>query len=126
MLLALGDPAGRTAWTVASPDGREFAVFLAPDDAAEHADRGSVRVTDAGCPHRGGPMVEGRVRDGEVRCPWHWYRFDLDTGQCRTTDQHRLGVYPVVERDGAWFAEVGEPPPVLSWAERLRAHAQGE
>jgi nitrite reductase/ring-hydroxylating ferredoxin subunit len=116
MLVALGDPAGRTAWTVSSPDGREFAVFL--------PDAGSVRVTDAGCPHRGGPMVEGRVADGEVRCPWHWYRFDLDTGECRTTDAHHLAVYPVLERDGAWFADVGEPAPVLSWSERLRAHAR--
>lgn len=119
MLVALGDPAGRSAWTVTSPDGREFAVFAGPD-------AGSLRVTDAGCPHRGGPMVEGRVADGEVRCPWHWYRFDLATGACRTTDAHELGVYPVVERDGRWFADVGEPPAVLSWSERLRAHARGD
>lgn len=119
MLVALGEAAGRTAWTVTSPDGREFAVFAGPD-------AGSVRVTDAGCPHRGGPMVEGRVADGEVRCPWHWYRFDLATGACRTTDAHELGVYPVVERDGRWFADVGEPPAVLSWSERLRAHARGQ
>ncbi|MDL5158506.1 Rieske (2Fe-2S) protein [Actinomycetospora termitidis] len=118
MLVPLGDPAGRSAWTVESPDGRQFAVFLLDD--------GSVRVSDAGCPHRGGPLVEGRVRDGEVRCPWHWYRFDLDTGECRTTDQHHLAVHPVVERDGELDADVGDPPPVLSWSERLRAHAQGD
>ena len=116
MLLDLGDPAGRSAWTVTADDGREFAAFVLDD--------GSVRVSDARCPHRQGPLVEGRVRDGEVRCPWHWYRFDLDTGACRTTEQHELVVYPVVTVDGRPHADVGEAPPELSWSERLRAHAR--
>ena len=49
------------------------------------------------CPHRGGPLCEGRVvglvsssepgelsveRDGEiVRCPWHSWEFDIATGE---------------------------------------------
>ena len=39
MLLDLGDPAGRTAWTVSADDGRTFAVFALDD--------GSYRVSDA-------------------------------------------------------------------------------
>ena len=58
-------------------------------------------------------------------CPWHWYRFDLDTGACATNSDYRLATYPIVERDGQWFADVGEPPVARSWAERLRAHARG-
>ena len=114
----LGDAAGRTAWTVTAPDGRAFAVFLV--DGAHH-------VTDALCPHNGGPLVQGWVRDGPALvCPWHWYRFDLVTGACTTTPQYRLGTYPVVDRDGELFAEVGTEPAVLTWAERLRAHARGD
>ncbi len=116
MLVDLGDPAGRSAWTVTADDGREFAVFALDDH--------SLRVTDAQCPHRRGPLVEGRVRDGEVRCPWHWYRFDLTTGACHTTDQHQLGVHPVVVVDGRPHADVGDAPEQLSWSERLRAHAR--
>lgn len=116
-LVPLGEAGGRDAWVVRSDDGRSFAVF--PVD-------GGLRVTDAVCPHNGGPLEQGRVRDGRVVvCPWHWYRFDLDTGACETTPRHRLRTYPVIERDGVRVADVGEPALALSWAERLRAHARG-
>jgi nitrite reductase/ring-hydroxylating ferredoxin subunit len=114
-LVPLGDGPG-DAWEVRAEDGRRFAVF---------AVEGGYRVTDARCPHNNGPLAQGWVRDGEtVVCPWHWYRFDLDTGACQTQPSYRLATYPVVERDGRWFADVGEPPAPMSWAERLRAHAR--
>ncbi|GAA2547848.1 Rieske (2Fe-2S) protein [Pseudonocardia hydrocarbonoxydans] len=117
-LVPLGDAEGRDSWVVGAPDGRRFAVFRVD---------GGLRVTDAVCPHNQGPLDQGWLRDGRVVvCPWHWYRFDLDTGECETTPQHRLGTYPVVEHDGARFADVGAPPAERSWADRLRAHARGE
>ena len=115
MLLPLGDGDGPRE--IVAPDGRRFAVL--PGDGAVH-------VTDALCPHNGGPLAEGRVRNGRVHCPWHWYAFDLETGACRTAERYRLGVHPVVQRDGRWYADVGEAPVRRSWAERLRAHARGE
>lgn len=115
-LVPLGDGAGPRV--VTASDGRRFAVFPTDDGP---------RVTDAVCPHNKGPLEQGWVREGRTLvCPWHWYRFDLDTGECTTTPQHRLGVYPVVERDGVACADVGEPAAEPSWAERLRAHARGE
>ena len=117
MLLDLGDPAGRSAWTVTADDGREFAAFALDD--------GSLRVSDAHCPHRRGPLIEGRVRDGEVRCPWHWYRFDLDHRRVPHHGSAPAGVHPVLMVDGRPHADVGEAPPEqLSWSERLRAHAR--
>ncbi|MET0740757.1 MAG: Rieske 2Fe-2S domain-containing protein [Candidatus Nanopelagicales bacterium] len=114
-LVALGSPAGRTAWTVT--DGvRRFAV---------HVVDGTVYVTDAACPHRGGPLAEGRVRDGAIVCPWHWYAYDLGDGRCRTTDDLTLRTYPVLEVDGELVTDVGEPPPIRTWADILRAHAVG-
>ncbi len=117
MLVPLGEPEGGPR-VVEAPDGRRFAVF---------PDAGGFRVTDAACPHNGGPLEQGWVRDGETLvCPWHWYRFDLATGRCTTQAQYRLGVHPAVRRDGRWYADVGEPPAPRSWSERLRAHARGE
>jgi nitrite reductase/ring-hydroxylating ferredoxin subunit len=110
-------PPGASAWLVRAADGRSYAVFDVDGDC---------RVTDAVCPHNRGPLEQGWVRDGRiVVCPWHWYRFDLDTGACATNPQYRLGTYPVLERDGARFADVGDPPAARSWADRLRAHARG-
>jgi nitrite reductase/ring-hydroxylating ferredoxin subunit len=99
-------------------NGSAYAVFA---DDPDH-----LRVVDAACPHRGGPIVEGLVRDGAVVCPWHWYTYDLDTGECRNARRYRLRCYAVVERDGASFAVIPRQPRQLSWAERLRAHARGE
>lgn len=113
-----GDPvAGEGARLVRADDGRTFAVFVVD---------GRYRVTDPLCPHNRGPLVEGQVDGGVLRCPWHWYRFDLGTGSCATQPALRLGVYPV-RRDGdGWVADVGERPVAMSLSQRLRAHARGE
>jgi nitrite reductase/ring-hydroxylating ferredoxin subunit len=114
----LGEANGRDAWVVRADDGRSFAVFALEDGP---------RVTDAVCPHNQGPLEQGWVRDGQiVVCPWHWYRFDVDTGACETTSQYELGTYPVREHDGVLVADVGDPPRALSWSERLRAHSHGD
>lgn len=118
MLLPLGEAAGRTSWTVESGDGRVFAVFVV--DGEHH-------VTDARCPHNKGPLVEGVIRDGKTLvCPWHWFRFDLRTGECANLRMYDLRVYPVVRRDGALYADVGEAQAARSMSERLRAHARGD
>src|SRR5262245_29249951 len=41
---------------------------------------GSYYAIDNTCPHRGAPLAEGFVEQGEVTCPWHGARFDLKTG----------------------------------------------
>lgn len=33
------------------------------------------------CPHLGGPLAEGEVRDGGIVCPWHGSRFALEDGR---------------------------------------------
>lgn len=50
------------------------------------------------CPHAGGPLHEGRLRDGAVACPWHGWAFDLATG--RGPGDARVATYPVRVRDG--------------------------
>ena len=52
-----------------------------PDDAA--APERPPRVLANRCSHRGGPLAEGDLVDGCLRCPWHGSEFDVTTGHVR-------------------------------------------
>ena len=43
---------------------------------------GRLHALDDRCPHAGGPLSEGFVENGTVRCPWHERHFDPATGRC--------------------------------------------
>ena len=113
-MVPLDRPQGRTQWAF-EHGGRSYAVFEAD---------GELHVTDGACPHNGGPLAEGLVRDGVVTCPWHWYSYELATGRCRTAAGYELRRYPVVLVGGRPHAAIPAPEPVRSWSEILRAHAR--
>jgi len=59
------------------------------------------------CTHYHGPLVDGLVVDGSVRCPWHHACFDLRTGEAvRAPAFSSLDTWTVEQRDGKLF--VGE------------------
>ena len=62
---------------------------------------------DATCPHRGGPLVGGRLDECELVCPWHGYRFALTTGT-NVVPGSSLAVrlFPIRERDGHVEVEI--------------------
>jgi nitrite reductase/ring-hydroxylating ferredoxin subunit len=55
-----------------------------------------VHATSNVCPHRGGPLAEGEVRDGIITCPWHRFRYDARTGVCVTNPNLQVATYRVV------------------------------
>jgi len=108
-LVPLGEPRGRALWSIRH-HGRSYLVLDVD---------GELRVTDARCPHKGGPLAEGLVSDDVVTCPWHWYSFDLRTGECLTAEGYRLRYYPVVTKDGRQFAEVPAVSRPRGWSRLL-------
>eukprot|EP01104_Vermistella_antarctica_P002428 TRINITY_DN1266_c0_g1_i2.p2 TRINITY_DN1266_c0_g1~~TRINITY_DN1266_c0_g1_i2.p2 ORF type:complete len:112 (-),score=8.99 TRINITY_DN1266_c0_g1_i2:171-506(-) len=52
-------------------------------------------VRDARCYHMGGPLDEGDIEDFDgrlcVKCPWHRYIIDLDTGEGMYRDMESNG-----------------------------------
>jgi len=81
---------------------------------------GEAHVMDAFCPHLGAHLAYGgTVREGELQCPFHGWRYDGD-GTCtnipysqRTNRKARLRTYPTVVRNGfvlAWYHPDDAPP----------------
>jgi nitrite reductase (NADH) small subunit len=65
-------------------DGFQLAVFLW---------EGQVYVIDNYCPHAGGNLAGGFVKDGCAVCPWHFWAFRLDTGQLRDSSAVMVSTY---------------------------------
>ena len=51
---------------------------------------GKFYALDGVCPHLGGPLGEGALWKGELECPWHHFRYDLETGR----NTYPANVYP--------------------------------
>ena len=61
-------------------DGAIVAGQVDGEDAILVKDGGKLYAVGAACTHYHGPLAEGLVADGTVRCPWHHARFDLASG----------------------------------------------
>ena len=64
------------------------------------------RALDGRCPHQGGPLTEGTLCEGKIRCPWHGYDFDLATGKGAGND---LTVETLKVREQEGFVEIEAP-----------------
>ena len=91
----------RDGRVVARAGGREVGVVRDPATGELHGIRNR-------CPHHGGPLCLGTVRERltgapgayalsgrrVLRCPWHGWEFDLETGRCLDEPSLRAAVYP--------------------------------
>ncbi len=85
-------------------------------------DKGEFRAVRALCPHQGAELAAGQVTNLTVsddpgkyfidpdatvlRCPWHSFDFDVDSGRCASDGKLRVRTYPVSVEDGDVLVEI--------------------
>ena len=61
---------------------------------------GKIYAIDNTCKHVGGPLGEGMLDDNVVICPWHNWRYNVQTGISPVNPQVKVDTYEVqVEGD---------------------------
>jgi nitrite reductase/ring-hydroxylating ferredoxin subunit len=87
-------------------EGREIAIFHEDDEYFAVANY---------CPHQAGPLCEGpltgQITVGDdmnwqfsedeklVTCPWHYWKFDIETGESAKDGHYKVPTYDVEIRD---------------------------
>ncbi len=71
---------------------------------------GRIGALDNHCPHQGGPLGEGSIEGGLLRCPWHGYDYDPLTGLPPEGFSDAVPAFPVDERDDGTFVYLPAPP----------------
>ena len=61
---------------------------------------------DNRCPHQGGPLGEGSIENGWLRCPWHGYDYDPITGRPPEGSSDSVTTYPVEVRDDGVYVKL--------------------
>jgi len=63
-------------------EGRVMTVSAANKTFCLTHYKGTYACLDNKCPHQGGPMGEGSIEEGYLRCPWHgWDRYRFWDGR---------------------------------------------
>ena len=90
------------------PEGRVTTVTAGHRSLAITHHDGRYGALDNRCPHQGGPLGEGSIEKGWLRCPWHGWDYCPITGRRPAGSRGLRRRFPVeVRDDGVW---VGVPP----------------
>ena len=72
--------------------------------------KGKLTAMDNKCPHQGGPLGEGSIENGLLRCPWHGWDFCPHGGSSDDFDDG-LETYPVKVEDNVVYVGLEAEPP---------------
>ncbi len=73
------------------------------------------------CPHQGGPLGEGSIENGMLRCPWHGWDFDPLTGKPPGGYDDGVRTFPVEVRDDGVYVAFEEETPHVRTASDVMA-----
>lgn len=92
------------------PEGRVMTVTAGHKGICLTHFEGKFAALDNRCPHQGGPLGEGSIENGLLRCPWHGWDYHPCTGKAPGYDDG-VETFEVEERaDGIYVGLAEEPP----------------
>jgi len=91
------------------PEGRVKTVAAGRHSFAMTHFEGQYAALSNRCPHQGGPLGEGSIEKGMLRCPWHGYDYCPLTGESPFGDA--VPTFPVeIRDDGVYVGIEAERP----------------
>ncbi|NNF54632.1 MAG: Rieske 2Fe-2S domain-containing protein [Acidimicrobiales bacterium] len=94
-------------------DGRVTTVSVGTRSFAISHYEGQYGCLDNACPHQGGPLGEGSIEGGWLRCPWHGYDYSPIDGQPPAGFSDAPACFPIEARDdGVYVSLLPDLPPV--------------
>ncbi|GAA5149678.1 thiamine pyrophosphate-binding protein [Pseudonocardia eucalypti] len=91
-------------------DGRVRGVVVDGRSVALSRCGGQLGALENRCPHQGGPLGEGAIEKGWLRCPWHGYDYHPITGRPPEGFSDGVPTYPVAERGDGVYVQLPEQP----------------
>jgi len=91
-------------------EGRVMTVTAAHMDLCLSHFEGKFTALDNKCPHQGGPLGEGSIENGQLRCPWHGWDFCPHGGSSGDYDDGLETFELKVEGDAIFVGLEEEPP----------------
>ncbi|MEO1448934.1 MAG: thiamine pyrophosphate-binding protein, partial [Bacteroidota bacterium] len=92
------------------PEGRAMTVTAGHKGVCLTHYDGKFSALDNRCPHQGGPLGEGSIEKGLLRCPWHGWDYHPCTGKAPGFDDG-VETYAVEVRDNAVYVGLEPEPP---------------
>jgi len=92
-------------------EGRVKPVTCARQTVCMTRHEGQYAALDNRCPHQGGPLGEGSIENGWLRCPWHGWDYDPLTGKPPGGYSDGVATYPVEVRDDGIYVGFHEERP---------------
>ena len=90
------------------PEGRVKTAVAAHKTLCITHYKGEHYALDNKCPHEGGPLGEGSIENGLLRCPWHGWDFDPCTGKSPGDYDDGVDTFPIEVRSDGIYAGLKE------------------
>jgi thiamine pyrophosphate-dependent acetolactate synthase large subunit-like protein/nitrite reductase/ring-hydroxylating ferredoxin subunit len=93
------------------PEGRVQTVTAGHQGICLTHYKGKFSALDNSCPHQGGPLGEGSIENGLLRCPWHGWDFDPCTGKSPGGFDDGMDTFEIKEEGNAIYVGIPQEKP---------------